>query len=71
MDKLLSGLQSMSEHTDELAGAFYSLDEEAIEENKKELVEEARRTIKLVDRSWDGGEDEFTSWSGKWLEVMN
>ncbi|GAM90532.1 hypothetical protein ANO11243_085760 [Dothideomycetidae sp. 11243] len=70
MDEVLDEFKTMSETTDELASAFYELDEEGIEEHKNTLVEEARKTIKLVRVSWDGTEDEFTAWSSKWLEVM-
>ncbi|KAF2147845.1 hypothetical protein K461DRAFT_233650 [Myriangium duriaei CBS 260.36] len=70
MDALVDGMKRMPEITDELASAFYELDDEGVEEHKKALVEEARRTIQLVSKSWDGNEDEFTAWSTKWLEVM-
>lgn len=70
MDSLLDGLKKMPEITDELASSFYDLDEETIDENKVALVDEARRIVKLIALSWNGAEDEFTTWSNKWLEVM-
>ena len=70
MDSLLDKLKKIPENTDELASAFYDLDDEAIDAQKKALVEQALQAIKQVRLSWDGSEDEFTSWTDKWMEVV-
>lgn len=70
IDELLDHLKKLPELTDELASGFYDLDEDAVKEQITALVDEAKATIKLVELSWDGKEDEFTGWSAKWLEVV-
>ncbi|KAF4553697.1 Hypothetical protein D9617_6g094290 [Elsinoe fawcettii] len=70
MDELIDHLKQLPDLVDELASGFYDLNEEAVKEQIKAIVDEAKATIKLVRKSWDDREDEFTAWSEKWLEVI-
>ncbi|KAG8631750.1 hypothetical protein KVT40_000890 [Elsinoe batatas] len=70
MDDLMDHLKQLPELVDELASGFYDLDEEAVKGQIKAVVDEAKATINLVRKDWEGKEDEFTTWSTKWLEVV-
>ncbi|KAF2225575.1 hypothetical protein BDZ85DRAFT_68401 [Elsinoe ampelina] len=70
MDDLMDHLKQLPELVDELASGFYDLDEEAVKGQIKAVVDEAKATITLVKKDWQGKEDEFTTWSTKWLEVV-
>ena len=70
VDELLGKLKRVPEIVDELANAFYELDEEEIAAQTQTCIDEATEAIMLVRLSWEEKEDEFTAWSGKWIEVI-
>ena len=64
-DGVMKHFRVFSEVADELAGALYSHDEEATGALGA-LGAYARECIEDVGRNWEGKEDEFTAWAGKW-----
>ena len=57
--------------TDELANILYELHEEESETMLNNIVTKARDCATLVDKDYDGNEDEFTAWSKKWNEAIS
>lgn len=65
-------LGRIPEGMDVLAGAFYDLDEDGVEEAMTAISDDSRLMVTLARLSWiDGKEDEFTTWSDKWLEAID
>jgi hypothetical protein len=70
LDALMNTLKTIPETVDDIAGAFYDLDEDEAKETLDKCCGEANSAIELVRQSWAGGDDEFTAWSGKWASAL-
>ena len=70
LDRTIAHLKRMPHMADELASAFYDLDEQLAQAVLDKLVNEASACGTSVERSYDGKEDEFTSWTKKWQEAI-
>lgn len=70
VDGVMEGLGRVPEMADELASKFYDLDDGEARRVLQEICERAREVVGLVRVGWVDEEDEFTAWSGKWLEVL-
>lgn len=70
IDAIISSLQQIPDTADELANAFYELDSEGIDEAMKECWEAGLAAAELLKDGWNGGEDEFTAWVGKFRVEM-
>jgi hypothetical protein len=70
LDALMNTLKTIPETVDDIAGAFYDLDEDEAKETLDKCCGEANRAIELVRQSWAGEDDEFTAWSGKWASAL-
>ncbi|KAF2473095.1 uncharacterized protein BDR25DRAFT_282338 [Lindgomyces ingoldianus] len=70
LDKLMGILKSIPECADELASSFYNLDEEEARQTLDTCCGEAKIAIELVKQSWSGKDDEFTTWSEKWVGAL-
>ncbi|KAI4623398.1 hypothetical protein J4E83_004792 [Alternaria metachromatica] len=70
LDALVNTLKTIPETVDDIAGAFYDLDEDEAKETLDKCCGQANSTIKLVRQSWAGEDDEFTAWSGKWATAL-
>jgi hypothetical protein len=71
LDQLMVLLKTIPETVDDLASAFYDLDEEEAKETLDKVCGEAKSAIALVLQNWTGTDDEFTAWSGKWIEALD
>jgi hypothetical protein len=71
LDELMGILKSIPETVDDIAGAFYDLDEDEAKQTLDKCCSEAKSAIELVSKSWAGTEDEFTVWSGKWVSALD
>lgn len=71
LDDLLALLKAIPETVDDLAGAFYDLDEDEAREALERCCDEAKRAVELVKQSWTGSDDEFTAWSAKWVSALD
>ena len=69
-DKLIAYTRLFSEEADEVAGALYAGDEAEVEERLGVLRGKARECVEGVRKGWGEEEDEFSTWSGKWLARM-
>lgn len=77
MDELIQYCELFTNEADEIAGILYEADEvtgllydEKEEEVMKRLgamKDSARKCLDRVKDRWEGGEDEFSVWVGKWL----
>ena len=70
LDELMALLKSIPESVDELASAFYDLDGDEAKVLLKKCCDDAVRAATIVKQNWDGKDDEFTAWSGKWKDAM-
>ncbi|MCJ1310756.1 hypothetical protein MMC25_004422 [Agyrium rufum] len=69
-DHMLLCCQLFSEVTDDLAGALYEFDLLLATEYQNAAKTLARDLVDRVGSKWEGGEDEFTTWSKKWLSML-
>jgi hypothetical protein len=70
LDKVLILLKTMTETVDELASAFYDLDEDEAKQTLDKCCGEAKSAIGFAKQSWTGQDDEFTAWSTKWVDML-
>jgi hypothetical protein len=70
LDELMNTLKTIPETVDDIAGAFYDLDEDEAKHTLDKCCDEAKSAIKIADRSWTGKDDEFTAWSAKWMSAL-
>lgn len=70
-DSLLKRLQYFSEATDGLAESLYNRDEESAEAGLEAMKRAAAESIQKMRLDWEGAEDEFSTWSGKWKERLD
>ncbi|KAH6616852.1 hypothetical protein C7974DRAFT_465944 [Boeremia exigua] len=71
LDTLMRLLTTIPSSADDLASAFYELSEEDAAAALAKVCDEAKSAVTLVRTSWDGGEDEFTVWAGKWVGALD
>lgn len=67
LEQLMTILKAVPESVDDLASAFYDLDEEEARKILDTTCEKAKNAADLVKQSWTGHDDEFTAWSEKWV----
>lgn len=70
LDALMDLLRRLPHQVDELASGLYDLDEPLAAAQLDRCCENAVKADELVLKGWDGKDDGFTEWSGKWREVM-
>jgi hypothetical protein len=71
LDELMGLLKELPETVDDLASAFYDLDEAEAKTTLEKCSGEAKRAAELVRQSWTGSDDEFTAWSEKWVSAFD
>lgn len=71
LDELMNLLKAIPETVDDLASAFYDLDEDEAKQMLEKCSADAQSAIALVKQSWTGSDDEFTAWSSNWISVYN
>ncbi|KAI7686246.1 hypothetical protein KC322_g12812 [Hortaea werneckii] len=71
LDQVMGVLDGIPHQVDELASCFYDLDEDRVRKSLKACVDEAAQAASLLERNWEGQEDEFTTWGGKWKEAIS
>ena len=77
MDDLIQYCKLFTNEADEIAGMLYEADEMTgllYEDEEEEIMKRlgtmkgsARKCLDRVKERWEGGEDEFSVWVGKWL----
>jgi hypothetical protein len=70
LEGLMKHLRVIPETVDDLASAFYDLDEDEARKTFRMCCGEAKSAVALVRQSWTGTDDEFTTWSGKWIDAL-
>lgn len=72
IDSLMEKLKRIPEETDELASAFYDLDDGEARRVLEGICASGRECVGLVERGWEeeDQEDEFTKWAQKWVEAI-
>lgn len=70
LDDLMLHLKRMPHQVDELASCFYDLDEDKIKTALSRVLHEGKAAAVEMRSAWDGNEDAFAAWSGKWIEAV-
>ncbi|KAH7070180.1 hypothetical protein FB567DRAFT_554701 [Paraphoma chrysanthemicola] len=70
LDELMAILKTIPETVDDLASAFYDLDEDEARQTLEKSCTQAQSAAELVQLSWTGSNDEFTAWSAKWVAAL-
>ncbi|MCJ1392012.1 hypothetical protein MMC18_004879 [Xylographa bjoerkii] len=70
-DKLMAYCHLFSEEADEIAAALYTQDVEQVDGRLGIITDYARKCIAFVEKTWDGGEDEFSKWVRTWLVKLD
>ena len=70
VDIVMDLLQNIPGKVDELASAFYDLDNDEVMKLLSAICALGVNIIDLTSLNWDGKEDEFTTWSSKWLQAI-
>lgn len=71
LDELMTLLKTIPETVDDLASAFYDLDEDGVRELLEQGCKEAKSAAAVVKQSWAGIDDEYTAWSQKWIDAFD
>lgn len=71
LDQLMSHLEVVPTEADELASAFYELNNNSAKEYHNRIIDHAKKAALLAEVSWDGKEDALTEWSRKWLTLVD
>lgn len=67
LDTLVDHTKHFTEEADEVAGALYAGDEEAVENRLGILAEMSKTCVEELRIGWSGNEDEFSTWAEKWI----
>ena len=74
-DETIQTIQDFGAEADEIAGALYNADEEEVITRVSALINKAKACAKITQLGYDGKEDAFTAWAGKWItradEMLN
>jgi hypothetical protein len=70
LDELLEKLKSLPDSVDDMASNFYDLDEDAARATLADCVKQACETATLARLDYNDKEDEFSTWSKKWVEAV-
>lgn len=70
-DQLLRAMSRIPDETDELASAFYDLNDDNAKNSLDQICSSSKSAIELVRLDWISEEDEFTGWSEKWIEALD
>ncbi|KAL9009506.1 MAG: hypothetical protein Q9180_009396, partial [Flavoplaca navasiana] len=68
---MLAFCEDFSTATDDLAGALYDRAPDPVQTKMEFMIAMACRCVDRVKKSWNGEDDEFTEWSGKWVARAN
>jgi hypothetical protein len=71
LDDLMAQLKTIPDTVDDLASAFYDLDQDEAKLTLNKSCTEAKKAAALVKQSWAGTDDEFTAWSEKWATALD
>lgn len=69
-DTLLTSLATFSTEADEIAAALYARDETELLRRLMFLKGHAHACVQDVVDDWNGAQDEFSVWAGKWIGVV-
>jgi hypothetical protein len=70
LDHLMAALKQIPDTVDDLASAFYDLDQQEAKNTLDKACKEAEAVAGLAKQSWTGTDDDFTAWLGKWVTAL-
>jgi hypothetical protein len=70
LDTLMPLMSRIPDSVDDLASAFYSLDDPGISNRMEECFSAASAAATVLRTSWGGKQDEFSVWSEKFVKAM-
>ena len=71
LHRMLELGRKVTDGADSLAESLYEGNQEEAKEKWTELVDLAKSEANVMGKTWDGNEDEFTAWLGKWSVMMD
>jgi hypothetical protein len=70
VDAAMLDLQKLPHRFEDITMAFYDLDVDKVDVLTDRLVLDASTAAERVLKDWDGREDQFTIWAGKFYSHM-
>jgi hypothetical protein len=70
LEDLMAQLRTIPDTVDDLASAFYDLNEHEAKDALDKACTEAKIAAALVKKSWTGSDDEFSIWCEKWVAAI-
>jgi hypothetical protein len=70
LDTLVELLRGIPDAVDDLANGFYELDVNEIKTVLEKICEDAKSAARMVEQSWIGKDDEYTTWARKWKDAI-
>ncbi|MCJ1281371.1 hypothetical protein MMC26_000690 [Xylographa opegraphella] len=70
-DKIMLYCRLFGDDADNLAAALYAQDVEQVNNSLRTIRDCARKCVALAEKTWEGGEDEFTKWVRTWLVKLD
>lgn len=70
LESTIGALKGLPDQFEETAMAFYDLNAATIDSSMDLCCEEAIGVAKSLSKPWEGGQDEFTDWAGKFETQM-
>ena len=71
LTEVMDHLRRIPEQVDELAGSFYELDNDEAHKLITAICKSGKDATELMKVSWTNDEDEFTTWAGFWLRLID
>lgn len=71
LDELMDLLRQIPEEVDDLASAFYELDNDEALRVLDNISTMSKKAARLQAKSWTLEDDEFTTWSNKWVDAID
>jgi hypothetical protein len=68
---LVERCRVFSEEADEIAGELYAGERDEVKWRLERLRAMGRECVEDVRAKWEGGDDEFSGWVGKWLVKLD
>ncbi|MCJ1415741.1 hypothetical protein MMC32_002074 [Xylographa parallela] len=70
-DKIMLFCRLFGDDADNIAAALYAHDMDQVNSSLRTIRDNARKCVAFAEKTWDGGEDEFTKWVRTWLVKLD
>ncbi|MCJ1430958.1 hypothetical protein MMC27_000308 [Xylographa pallens] len=70
-DKIMLYCRLFGDDADNIAAALYAHDVDQVNSSLRTITDRASKCVAVAEKTWDGGEDEFTRWVRTWLVKLD